>query len=338
MKIKRNSLKVLSIGLLAFALAACSGGTAPKDEGSTETAPAVEYPTKDIRMVVSYAAGGPTDVAGRAIAAFMEKDLGVSIVVENKEGAAGAVGTAEVARATPDGYTISMTTASAIGRVPLTEDVGYKLEDIQPIGVGTYGPGILIVRADSPYQTIDDLVKYAKANPSALKFATVGPSSPQHVELVRMSDDYGVTLEPVPFQGEAPAVTALLGENVDGCFCSNAQTTMAQVDAGEFRILATGAPEPVASLPGVPTLAESGFKTIIYGNSYFVLAAPTGIPAEVLEVLEGSMERAMKDEATLAILGAERVPDKFMGAAATSQLLADEQAALSKILTEMFSS
>lgn len=321
--------KVLTGGAIAATLAlvaACGGDN--DDDG--------DFPSGDVRMVVSYAAGGPTDVAGRAIANFMEEDLGITVVVENREGASGSVGTGEVMRSEADGYTIAMTTASAASRVPLIDPVGYDLEDVQSIGVATYGPGLVLVRADSDYETIDDLVAAAEANPGALNFATAGAASPQHVELERWEREYGVDIEAVPFQGEAPAVTALLGQNVDGCFCSNAQTTLTQVDAGEFRVLATGSPERLSDMPDVPTLAESGYESLIYGNSYFILVAPQGIPDETLEVLEGTLERALQDEEIIQIIGDARIPDEFIGSDALQSLMEDEQATLGPIFDELF--
>lgn len=325
--IKSRVLAAFAAGASLLVVTACGGS-----DGASSSE---EFPSDDVNMIISYAAGGPTDVGGRAIAAFMEKDLGTTFVVENKEGASGSVGTADVVRSEPDGYTIGMTTASAAGRVPLIEDVGYDLEDVQAIGVGTFGPGLIVVGADSGYSSIDDLIEEAKANPGGIKVGTAGASSPQHVELVRMADEYDVEFTAVPFQGEAPAVTALLGDNIDACFCSNAQTTMAQVDAGEFTILATGAPDRLGWVPDVPTLAESGFESLIYGNSYFILVAPADIPEGVLSTLEGSLEKALEDPATIEVIGEVRILDEFMGADALQKMMVDEQETLGPILMEL---
>jgi tripartite-type tricarboxylate transporter receptor subunit TctC len=332
---KKKLIALFGASVLSLGLAACG----ESDDGGTAAAPAEgesDFPTDDIRMIVSYAAGGPTDVAGRAVAAFMEEEFGVSIVVENLEGASGSVGTAEMTRAEADGYTIAMTTGSAVGRVPLIEDVGFQLEDVQPLGVATFGPGLVIVRSDSEYETIDDLVEAAEANPNTITVGTAGPQSPQHVELVRMARDHDVEFQPVPFQGEAPAVTALLGENVEACFCSNAQTTMAQVESGEFKILATGAPDRLPTQPDVPTLEESGFEGLVYGNSYFILAAPAGTPADVVAKFEEALQAALEDPATVEVIGEERLLDPFMGAEDLTSMLEEEQEVLGPIIEELF--
>jgi tripartite-type tricarboxylate transporter receptor subunit TctC len=332
---KKKLIALFGASVLSLGLAAC-GESDDNGTASESSEAETDFPTDDIRLIVSYAAGGPTDVAGRAVAAYMEEEFGVSVVVENIEGASGAVGTAEMSRAEPDGYTIAMTTGSAVGRVPLIEDVGYQLEDIQPLGVATFGPGLLIVREDSEYETIDDLIEAAEAAPATVTVGTAGPSAPQHVELVRMARDYDVEFQLVPFQGEAPAVTALLGQNVEVCFCSNAQTTMAQVEAGEFRILATGSPDRLATEPDVPTLAESGFEDLIYGNSYFILAAPAGTPDAVVAKFEEAMQAALEDPATVEVIGEERLLDPFMGGEDLTAMLEDEQDVLGPILEELF--
>lgn len=332
---KKKLIALFGASVLSLALAACGESN---DGGSSGAAAETEsdYPTDDIRLIISYAAGGPTDVAGRAVAAFMEEGFGVPVVAENVEGGSGSVGTAEMVRSEADGYTIAMTTASAVARVPLIEEVGYQLEDVQPLGVATFGPGLVMVRSDSEYQTIDDLVEAAEADPGSVTVSTAGPQSPQHVELIRMARDYGVEFQPVPFQGEAPAVTALLGGNVEACFCSNAQTTIAQVDAGEFRILATGAPDRLPAYPDVPTLAESGFDDLVYGNSYFILAAPAGTPDDVVRRLEEALQAALEDPETVQVIGDERLLDPFMGADDLTSMLEQEQEDIGPILEELF--
>lgn len=331
---KKKIVGLLGAAVLSLGLAACgedgTGGTSSAGGGESD------YPNDDLRLVVSYAAGGPTDVAGRAVAAYMEEQFGVNVVVENVEGASGSLGSAEVARAEADGYTIGMTTGSAISRVPLIEDVGFGLEDLQPIGVATFGPGLLIVREDGPYDTIEDLMEAATANPGTINIATAGPSTPQHVELERLARDHGAEFSPVPFPGEAPAVTALLGGNVVGCFCSNAQTTIAQVDSGEFKVLATSSPTTLPTMPDVPTFEEAGYEGIIYGNSVYILVVPAGTPEDVVSQLEEVLEGALEDEATVKIIGEERLLKPFVGAEALTEMLEQEQETLGPLLTELF--
>ena len=315
---------------LSLVLAACGGS-----DGATKDS-AEDFPANDIKMVVSYAAGGPTDLAGRAIAKFYAKEFGVPVVVENVEGASGAVGTAKVAKSKPDGLTIGMTTSSAAGRVPLIQNVGYQLSDLAAIGVGTVGPGLIVVRADSPYKTADEFFAAAKAKPGTIKFGTAGASAPQHVELQRMDREYGIKFRLVPFQGEAPEVTALLGNNIDAGFASNAAVTLAQVDAGKLRVLATASDERLEYLPEAKTLKELGFDKLTYGTSYFILVAPAGTPKKILAKLESGLKKALDDPETRKVIGPERISPTFIGSSGLMDMMMDEQVVLKPILKELF--
>ncbi len=216
-----------SLGAVVLALAACGSS----DSGGSSA----DYPSRDIRMVISYAAGGPTDIAGRGIAKYLSEKFGVSVPVENLDGASGSAGTLEVVNAKADGYTIGVTTASAVSRVPLIQDVGYTMDDVVPIGVVTDLPGIIFVPTDSPYETIEDLFEAAKANPNKVTVGAAGAQTPQAVELERLKTEYDVPLQVVPFQGDGPAVTALIGGQVDAAIPTYSSATKAQYDSGAIR-------------------------------------------------------------------------------------------------------
>ena len=332
-------MKKLGIGLVAgvltLSLAAC-GGSGSSDAGADAGA-ADGYPEDDITMIVTYAAGGPTDIAGRAVAAAFEKELGVSVVVENVEGASGAVGSAQLSQARPDGLTIAMTTASAVSRVPLIEEVGFTQDDVIPVGTVTEGAGVILVPADSPYKTIDDLVEAAKKNPDKITIGAAGAQTPQAVEIERMKSEYDVPLQLVPFQGDAPSLTALLGKNVDAIVPSYNAAVRAQHEAGAIRPLAIMGEERADYLPDVPTLAESGFEDLIYGVSTFILIAPKGTPEAVVAKLEETLEAAVKDPDTYKALdGDVLVPEKFTGSKDLTKKMKDESAALKDVLQELF--
>ncbi|WP_338748788.1 tripartite tricarboxylate transporter substrate binding protein [Janibacter alittae] len=318
-------------GVLALSMAACgSSGSAGGSGGEG-------YPDDDINMTVTYAAGGPTDISGRAIAAAFEKQLDTSVVVQNVEGASGSVGSAEVARAKPDGYNIGMTTTSAVSRVPLIEDVGFTLEDVAPIGVVTQGAGVLLVGVDSPYESIDDLVKAAKDKPGEIKIGAAGAQTPQAVEIERWQSEYDVPVQLVPFQGDAPAVTALLGGNVDAVVPAYTESVQAHHEAGKIRPLAVMGSERVPFLPDTPTFAESGFEDLIYGVSTFILIAPAGTPDDVIATLEDALEKAVQDEATYEALSGEiMVPEEFIGSEELTKKMNEEIAVLEPVLKDLF--
>lgn len=317
-------------GVLAMSMAACGGSTSAGSSGG-------DYPQDEITMTVTYAAGGPTDIAGRAVAKAFEEELGTSVVVENVEGASGAVGSAKVARAKPDGLHIGMTTTSAVSRVPVIEDVGFTLDDVAPIGAVTQGAGVLLVNEDSPYQSIDDLVKAAKANPGEIKIGAAGAQTPQAVEIERWQSEYDVPVQLVPFQGDAPAVTALLGENVDAVVPTYTEGVRAQHEAGKIRPLAVMGPERAHFLPDVPTFAESGFENLIYGVSTFILIAPKGTPDEVVAKLEETLEASIQNPETYKALdGDVMVPPEFVGSKELTKKMNEELEVLKPVLKDLF--
>ncbi|MEG9225391.1 Bug family tripartite tricarboxylate transporter substrate binding protein [Aeromicrobium sp. Sec7.5] len=323
----------LLAGVLTFAVAACGGsGTS-----SADPADADGYPGDDITMIVTYAAGGATDIAGRAIAQAFEDSLGVSVVVENVEGASGAIGSAEVAQARPDGLTVAMTTSSAVNRVPLIEEVGFTVDDIIPIGVVTQYDGVISVPADSPYKTIDDLIEAAKDAPDEITVGQAGAQVPGAVEFERMKAEYDVPFQVVPFQGDAPTLTGLLGKNVDAAVTSWNESVQAQHDTGAIRPLAVMGAERTSYLPDVPSLAESGFEDLVYGTSTYIIIVPKGTPEAIVTKLETELEAAVNDADTRTALGGDiGVPEEFVGSEGLSKQMETEIDALGSILQELF--
>lgn len=315
-------------GVLALSLAAC-GSSDSSGDGE-------DFPSGDITMVVAYAAGGPTDLAGRAVSKQFEKDLGVSVVVENLEGASGAVGSAKVINAKPDGLTLGTTTASAISRVPTIEKVGFEAGDGTPIGVVTESPGIFFVKKDSKYKTFEDLLAAAKAKPGKITVGAAGAQTPQAVEVLRMAKEYGVEFKLVPFQGDAPALTGLLGDNVDVIVPSYNEQVRAQHESGAIVPLAAMGPKRLDYMPETPTLAESGFDKLTYGISSFIVIAPKDTPDEIVAKLEDSLEAALEDEKIRKAVGELNVPKEFIGSEELQAKIDDEVAALTPVLKQLF--
>ncbi len=332
-------MKKLSIGAIAgvlmLSMAAC--GSSSSADSSDDSNAAEGYPDGDIEMIVTYAAGGPTDIAGRAVAAALEKELGTSVVVKNVEGGSGSVGTGELVQAPGDGLTIAMTTSSAVSRVPLIEKVGYSKDDVAPIGIVTEFAGVIMVAEDSPYATIDDFMAAAKKNPNKVTIGAAGAQTPQAVEIERLKAEYDVPLQLVPFQGDAPSLTALLGGNTDAYTGGYNEPVQAQVDAGKIRPLAYMGEERAPYLPDVPTLKESGFEDLIYGKSSFILIAPKDTPTAIVDLLETSLEKAVQEKETYdALNGDITVPENFTGADALKTQMNNEVEALKGVLTELF--
>ncbi|SNS51067.1 Tripartite-type tricarboxylate transporter, receptor component TctC [Geodermatophilus pulveris] len=310
-----RALAVLTALGLLTACADQGGG-----DGGTAAAPA-DYPTEEIRLLVPYAAGGPTDLTARAYGASLEEQLGQTVVVENLPGGSGAIATQELIAAEPDGYTLSLVTAGTLVLTPLANEVGYSKDDVTPIGVMSEVPSVLAVGADSEYATVADFVAAAEQQPGVLTVGVPGASTPQGIELQRLAGEYGVEVTAVPFDGNAEMTTALLGGNVDAVLINASSDVTENIDAGQFRPLAVSTEERLPWLPDTPTLAESGFPELTLSGSTFGLAGPAGLPEEVVTVLEDALRTAHDDPAVVEQVGEEYVTGEFRGAGELQEVL-----------------
>jgi tripartite-type tricarboxylate transporter receptor subunit TctC len=300
----RTIAALAALGLLA----ACA------EEGGGAAGDAAAYPTEEIRLLVPYAAGGPTDLTARAYGTSLEEQLEQTVVVENLPGGSGALATQELIAAEPDGYTLSLVTAGTLVLTPLANEVGYTKDDVTPIGVMAEVPSVLAVGANSSYQTADDFFAAARENPGGITVGVPGASTPQGIELQRLREEYGVEVTAVPFNGNAEMTTALLGGNVDAVLINASSDVTANIDAGQFRPLAVSSEERLSWLPDTPTLAESGFPELTLSGSTFGLAGPAGMPEEVVTVLEDALRTAHDDPAVVEQVGEEYIDAEFRGA------------------------
>jgi tripartite-type tricarboxylate transporter receptor subunit TctC len=311
---KRLGVVLVTAIVAVLLLVSCSsgGGKGGKGEGGSAES-AEEYPSQEIREIVPYAAGGPTDLAGRGIAAYFEEALGQPVVVENQEGASATIGTTELVNSEPNGYTLEMATTSPLVLVPLLENLPYDKDDVETICVTIQTPAVLAVRQDSEYETAEEFLEAAQANPGTLSVALPGANTPQGVELQRLADEYGIVVTPVPFDGDSEAVAALLGGNVDALFDPAGDVVFDRIESGEFRALAVGSPEPVPYLPDVPTLAELGYETLTLSTSTYGLVAPKGTPSDIISELESTCQAALEDPETREQIGERYIPGQFIG-------------------------
>lgn len=322
----RRRLRVLSaVAVSGLLLAGCG------QEASDPSA----FPEDDINLIITYAAGGQTDAAGRAVANAMEERLGVSVVVENVAGASGSVGTAQIAQANPDGYTIGMTTTSAVTRVPLLQETGYTSEDVQPLALAVEGDALILVPDDSPYETAEELFAEAEENPDSLTIGTAGAQTPHHVELQRLSMDHGVSFRIVPHEGDAPNLTALVGGNQDASFTTNADITMEYIEEGEIRPLAVTRAERTDYLPDVPTLKEIGYEDLVNGGSNYIIVGPSDMDPELVSTYESTLEDILADPAVIELIGENKVPSEFVGADEVTESMVEEQEAVAPIYEQL---
>lgn len=294
-----------------------------------------DYPTEDVHILVPYAAGGPTDLAGRASADCLSQTLGSTFVVENVEGGAGAIGMAQMLAAEPDGYTLAVGTIGNTVVAPLVgTDVAYTTEDIAPIGKIYEMPSALILPPDSPYSSAEELFAAAKEAPGTIQVATPGASSLYHLALQHLAQEYDVELTPVPFDGGAPTITAFLGGNVDAAFLEASQNVRGLAESGDATIAATGAPEPVPFLADVPTLASLGYEDLVGTAAFFALTASAQTPDSVVETLSSALGTCLADDTVREQLTADYVPATFQDGAATREELEAARTVYEELLSE----
>lgn len=252
---------------------------------------AENFPTKAITLEVGYGAGGSTDLPARTLAEAAGKILGQPVVVINKPGGGSSVMLSELKNAKPDGYTLGVLSSGGILSAHMRKVPYHPVNDFECIlqySVYQYG---LVVRADSPWKTLNDFIAYAQANPGKIKYSTAGAGTPQHLVMVQLGEAAKAKWTHIPFGSGNEAITALMGGHVD---CS-AQTTewKAQVDAGRLRLLAILMPNRMAAYPKVPTLMEMGYN--IAAPSIIALVAPKGLPKDRLKILQDAFHKGMQD-------------------------------------------
>ncbi len=259
---------------------------------------AQDYPSRPITLVVPFPPGGVADNVARPVAQALSKQLGQTVIIENKQGAGGGIGMAYVAKAKPDGYTLLLALSSisvipeadkVLGRAPM-----FQLDQLLPIARFTADPVVLAVRAESPWKTYAEFVAFAKANPKKLNYGSSGNYGTMHVPMEMLASGAGITLTHVPFTGAAPAVTALLGGALDAV-ASGPSTVVQHVKAGKLRVLASWGPERHSALPDVPTLRELGVATEY--AQWSGLFAPAGTPEPVLNSLRKAAREVQDDAA-----------------------------------------
>lgn len=276
---------------------------------SAELTRAQDYPTRPVRLVVAFPAGGPTDFVARLLADKLKGILGQSVLVENKSGANAAIGADHVAKSEPDGYTLFFTTISAVVMNPhLRADLPYDpVRDFAPVTRIVLTTEVLVVNAKSPHKTVKDLVDLAKAKNGGLPMASTGVGSLPHLALELFQQTTGVKVVHVPYRGAAPAVTDLLGGQVEGVFL-DLPVVMPQIIGGNLRALGTASAKRDEVLPDVPTLDEQGYRDV-YADNWYALFAPARTPPAVIAKLNSAFKTALTDpEIARKLLAAGAVP------------------------------
>ncbi|QVQ28292.1 Bug family tripartite tricarboxylate transporter substrate binding protein [Achromobacter deleyi] len=252
------------------------------------------YPDRQIHMIIPLAVGSAVDSAARVLAKSMADDLGQSIYLENVPGSAGLIGAERVAKASADGYTLGAFNDSVLTMVPNIHKTKWDpLTDFVPVSlVGTIEWG-LVVAANSPYRTVDDFIKAAKARPKALNYGSGGSGSPQHLAMVMFANQAGIEVTHVPYKGATPAAIAVASGEVEAAF-QGLGTVVPLIASGRLRLLAVSTEKRLSQYPEVPTVAQAALPDFFF-NSWFALVAPKGTSDQVVERLYASVSTALKD-------------------------------------------
>ena len=260
------------------------------------SANAQTYPTKPVKLVVGFAAGGPTDVIARVIAQDMALSLGQGVVVENKTGANALIATQEAKRAAPDGYTLLMTTLSHnVNAILMADKKPYDpIKDFAPISLVTFLPLVMVTKPDSPFNSAQDLVKAAKARPGEISYASAGNGGSAHLAAALVESLSGTKMTHVPFRGNAPALTEVIAGRVTFMFYPMIGIAD-QVAQKRLKALAVSTEKRHPDYPGTATMAESGFPGFEQYTQGLGIVAPAGTPQPVIDklnqVIRGSLSK-----------------------------------------------
>ncbi|MFG6177833.1 Bug family tripartite tricarboxylate transporter substrate binding protein [Halomonas sp. THAF12] len=274
MKAQPISMRKMMLGAMATLLTS----------GLSTATLAADYPTKPIQMIVSFGAGGSTDTMARIFAKYAEEELGQRVVVVNRPGAGGELGWVHLANAEPDGYTIGLINSPVVEVYPFTreETVGYSLDEIRPLANVVTDPGVLAVAADSPYQSLDDLVTAVQEDPESVVISHEGVGGDDHLAALNFAEEAGIDLSFVSYNGNAEATASLLGGHISA-FEGNMSEAAAQIQEGKVRGLAVWSDERVEAISDVPTGKEQGYDVQAAASRGF--AVPADVPQQVYDTL-----------------------------------------------------
>jgi tripartite-type tricarboxylate transporter receptor subunit TctC len=279
-------------------------------------AKAQDFPSKQIRLIVPFPPGGPNDIIARVVGQRMSEIIKQPLVIDNRGGQGGVLGTDVVAKAAPDGYTIGIVSASSLVISPTMDKVAYNVQkDFAPVTLVTTVPEMLVVATNVPAKNMAELVALAKAQPGKLNFASAGIGGLPHLagELFKLTAR--IDIVHVPYRGAAPAINDLLGQQVQMTFL-DLPVILPQIKAGMLRPIALGAPERATTAPDVPTTAEVGMPDLLIENWYGMIA-PAGTPEKIVTTLNRVANEAMNDPSVKAKLAeqgltvAGNTPEQF---------------------------
>jgi tripartite-type tricarboxylate transporter receptor subunit TctC len=251
-----------------------------------------DWPTRTLRLVVPFPPGSGVDIVSRHVAPRLSEGLGQPVVIDNRGGAGGVVGAEVAAKSPADGYTLLMGTAGILTVVPALAKVNYNVQrDFAPVSVVASVPSVLVVHPSLPVKTVRDLVALARVRPGSINYATTGNGTLPHLAAEFLRLRASIDIVHVPYKGSAPAITDLLGGQVE-MFFANMLSAMPHVTSGRLRAVAVSSAKRSAVLPAVPTMIEAGYPDF-EASTWFGLLAPSGVPAEIVQRLHAEVVKLL---------------------------------------------
>ncbi len=277
------SIRRCALATLVLTAAASPAAFAQSDQ-------ATDWPTRTVTLVVPFPAGGLSDVIGRQLAVLLQKELGQTVIIDNKAGAATAIGATFVARAPKDGYTLLLSSGSTFTVLPhLNSKVGYKLTDFDPVAMVCVAPYVFVVKKDFPAQTLSEFVTYAKNNPGKINNATTGQGSMVHLLGELVASSLGIEMTQVHYRGSSPLMVDMFSGIVDTTE-DTMGSALPNIQSGKYRPLAMMTDKRQSVLPEVPTFKELGYPSVI-GETLYAVFAPAGAPKPIIDKLNATLRK-----------------------------------------------
>lgn len=330
MRKRKHVLGLFAATCVAIGLTACGSAKEPAAETTAtakqevinqETEAAKGWaPEENVTMIVAYKAGSGTDNTARVLSQYATKYVGKTIVIENQEGGSGSIGWTALAQADPDGYTLGFVNLPTLCSNIVDGLGNYTMEDYVPICNHVNETSLVLVKADSQFDTLDDLVAYAKENPGTLKASTNGNKASNHIGAELLADSAGFTYSDIPYGGTADQLLALRQGEVDFSVAKEADIVSM---TSELKVLGVFADKRLDNYPDVPTLGELGYYDQWYGSARAIVA-PKGTPQEVVDFYAEAFKQAMEDPEYVAAAETAGITTLYMNPEETAQLLKDQ--------------
>lgn len=326
---KKNLKTILALGtamLVSSSLIACSSKTSNGD-----TAKKVNFPTKAIQLIVPFSAGGGTDSVTRALADAATENFPKPIVVVNKTGGGGSVGTTFGSTSKPDGYSVTVTCVE-LTTLPHLGLATFTQEDFTPIMQVNAEPSAITVKADAPWNTLDEFINYAKENPGKVKVGNSGVGAIWHLATEALGKEVGAKFNSVPYDGAAPAVAALLGGHIDAVSVSPPEV-YSQVKAGQLKVLGVMSEKRATSVPEVKTMKEQGYNVVI--GTWRGLAVPKGTPDEAVAILKDGFKKASEKQSFIDFMKKNNLTIEVLDSTQYKEKIVKDNDFFKKLITDL---